>query len=83
MLIVPYRQSKNKISIVISIFGIKIDTNLCMASLLADKIKIALAVIATTFVKISLTLKEAQSLISYLFFYVIVVRLRSVFMRLL
>lgn len=78
---IPRQDAKDCMGTVVSVFGIKIDTNLFVARIPAKKQQKAKDATGDALCKESLTLHEAQSLTGFLSFCAQVVRLGWVFMR--
>lgn len=66
---------KKKTSTIILIFGIQINTNLFIASLLINKFYKTIITIPAALLKNFLILKKVQIFMKYLFFYNVIVKL--------
>ena len=78
---IPRQDAKDCMGTIVSVFGIKIDTNLFVAQIPTNKLERARDATGEALSKQALTLHEAQSLTGFLSFCAQVVRLGWVFMR--
>lgn len=76
---VPRQDAKDVHGTVVIVFGLEVDTNLFIAQVPADKLAHAFQAISKALSQFSVTLKEIQSLTSFLSFYAQAVRLEWVF----